>query len=308
LLLAWHEGCKYVPISALLALSVSVPAWAGGEGHERAADAILFLRPRDWISLIFCVIGLLYLVKSGLKYETRLRVLGLVFFAFGIFSALPLGTIASAMALHPSPLCVLTKPFLFLSSGYAVPGVFLTLLIFMGVLTVVGNKLFCGWSCPIGAVQELVHRIPLASRWKRGLPFRITNPVRILLFLLFLVLVFSRRFDMYDYVNPFEAFHWDFDPWMVGVLAVVLAGSLFLFRPFCYLVCPVGLLTWLLEHISIARVKRDRSRCDDCNLCVKQSPCPTVPAILEGRRSRPDCHACGICVEACPKDALKFGV
>ncbi len=299
---------KVVSIAALLVPVLVAPVWAGVEGHERSAETFLFLRPRDWISLALCGVGLLYLVQARLRYGTRLRILGLVFFAFGVFSALPLGRIASAMALHPSPLCVLTKPFLFLSAGYAVPVVFLTLLILMGLLTVIGNKLFCGWSCPIGAVQEIVHRIPLPKGWKRKLPFKMTHAVRILLFVFFLIVVFTSSADMYDYVNPFEALHWDFDPWMMGVLCVVLAGSLFLFRPFCYLVCPVGLLTWGLEHISVARVKLDRSSCDDCGLCEKQSPCPTVPAVLEGRRSRPDCHACGICIEACPKDALKFRV
>jgi len=306
--LAWQKQCKCLPVAVLLAFVLAVPAWAEGGDHGRPADAILFLRARDWISLIFCGVGLLYLVKSRLKYETRLRILGLVFFTFGIFSALPFGRIASAMALHPSPLCVISKPFLFLDAGYAVPSVFLTLLAFMGAVTVIGNKLFCGWSCPIGAIQEIVHRIPLPKRLKAKLSFKTTNTVRVLFFVLFLFIVFAFSADMYDYVNPFEALHWDFDIWMMGVLGVVLAASLFTYRPFCYLLCPVGLFTWGLEHISIFRVKMDRDACDDCNLCVKQSPCPTVPAILEGTRSRPDCHACGICIAACPKDALKFGV
>jgi polyferredoxin len=305
---AWQQGWVFIPLVVLLVFLLSATAWAEGDGHERAADVYLFLRPRDWISLAFCGIGLLCLIKSPLRYGTRLRILGLVFFAFGIFSALPFGRIASAMALHPSPLCVITKPFLFLDAGYAVPGVFLTLLVFMGIVTVIGNKVFCGWSCPIGAVQEIVHRIPLPKGWKPILPFRATNSLRILFFLLFLLVVFSRHMDLYDYVNPFEALHWDFEIWMTGVLGVVLAASFFLFRPFCYLLCPVGLLTWGLEHLSILRVKVNRDACDDCNLCVKESPCPTVPAILEGRKSRPDCHACGICMAACPKDALKFRV
>ena len=305
---AWQKRCKCLPMAVLPALVLAAPAWAEGGDHGQAADTFLFLRARDWISLIFCGVGLLYLVKSRLKYEARLRILGLVFFAFGIFSALPFGRIASAMALHPSPLCVISKPFLFLDAGYAVPAVFLTLLAFMGIVTVIGNKLFCGWSCPIGAIQEIVHRIPLPKRWKTKLPFKITQSVRTLFFVVFLAVVFSSSIDLYDYVNPFEALHWDFEIWMTGVLLVVLAAALFAYRPFCYLLCPVGLFTWGLEHISIFRVRVDRDVCDDCNLCVNQSPCPTVPAILEGRRSRPDCHACGICIAACPKDALKFRV
>jgi polyferredoxin len=308
LLLARQQGWGFIPLVLPLVFVLTATAWAEGDGHERAADVYLFLRARDWISLVFCGIGLLYLAKSPLRYGTRLRILGLVFFAFGIFSALPFGRIASAMALHPSPMCVITKPFLFLDAGYAVPGVFLTLLLFMGIVTVIGNKLFCGWSCPIGALQEIVHRIPLPRGLKKSLPFRPTNFVRIAFFLLFLIAVFSMSIDLYDYVNPFEALHWDLDVWMMGVLGVVLVASFFLFRPFCYLLCPVGLYTWGLEHVSILRVKVDRDACDDCNLCVKESPCPTVPAILEERKSRPDCHACGICMAACPKDALKFRV
>ena len=305
---ARQRGWVFIPLVVPLVFVLTATAWAEGDGHGRAVDVYMFLRPRDWISLAFCGIGLLYLVKSPLRYGTRLGILGLVFFAFGIFSALPFGRVASAMALHPSPMCVITKPFLFLDAGYAVPAVFLTLLLFMGTVTVLGNKIFCGWSCPIGAIQEIVHRIPLPKGLKKKLPFRATNFVRILFFLFFLMAAFSVSMDLYDYVNPFEALHWDFEVWMVGVLSVVLATALFAYRPFCYLLCPVGLFTWGLEHLSVLRVKVDRNTCDDCNLCVKKSPCPTVPAILEGKKSRPDCHACGICMAACPKDALKFGV
>jgi ferredoxin-type protein NapH len=66
------------------------------------------------------------------------------------------------------------------------------------------------------------------------------------------------------------------------------------------------LLTWLAEHISILRVRLDKEACTNCMICVKKSPCPTVPSILEGKKSRPDCHACGACIEACPENALKF--
>ena len=205
----------------------------------RGADADQFSRARDWISLLFCGIGLKYLVKSRLRYETRLRILGLVFFAFGIFSSsscLSAGlALPTASASQPHVRDLETVPFL--DAGYTVPGVFLTLLIFMGIVTVIGNKLFCGWSCPIGAVQEIVHRIPLPKGWKRKLPFKTANSVRAVN-LLFLIAVFSMSIDLYDYVNPFEALHWDFEIWMTGVLLVVLAAALFAYRPYCYFLRP----------------------------------------------------------------------
>ncbi len=306
--LKWSGTYWLAPIASLLLFLFAAPLWAEGnsEGNMHGLD-VLF-RPRDGVSLVFCALGFLYLVRSPRRYNTRMLLLGVAFFAFGVFSALPFGRLASAMALHPSPLCVITKPFLFLQAGYTIPLGFLTLLGFMGILTIVGNKLFCGWSCPIGAIQEIVNRIPLSQRFKRKLPFKATNCIRVLLFILFWVVAFSVSMDMYDYANPFEALHWNFEVYMITVLCVVLAASLFLYRPFCYCVCPAGLLTWGLEQASIVRVKVDQNACDHCQLCVQESPCPTVPAILKGKRSRPDCHACGICIEACPKEALAFRV
>jgi polyferredoxin len=297
-------GC--IPTTIALVLFFAGPVWAEGHSTGEAHAMDMFLRPRDWVALVFCAFGFLYLVKSRLRHNVRLFSLGLAFFTFGIFSALPCGKLASAMALHPSPLCTITKPFLFLQTGYAVPLGFIILLGFMGILTIIGNKLFCGWSCPIGAIQEIVHRIPLPRRFKRKLPFRASNSLRVLLFAIFLVIAFSLSRDMYDYVNPFEALHWDFELYMITVFCIVLAASFFMYRPFCYFICPAGLFTWGLEHISIVRVKVDKDACDGCQLCVKESPCPAVPAILKGKRSRPDCHACGICIAACPKHALEF--
>jgi polyferredoxin len=76
------------------------------------------------------------------------------------------------MGLHPSPVCAITKPFLFLSDGGGVPTIFLTILVFISVFSIAGNKVFCGWACPIGAVQELFNQIPLLKRLKVILPFR----------------------------------------------------------------------------------------------------------------------------------------
>ena len=92
----------------------------------------------------------------------------------------------------------------------------------------------------------------------------------------------------------------------VTVLLITLMASLFIFRPFCHVVCPIGLYTWLLEHFSLVKIKVNKHDCKDCNLCIKKSSCPTVQSVLEEKRSRPDCFACGRCIEACPEKALRF--
>ncbi len=92
------------------------------------------------------------------------------FVAFGVVGALPLGVVSRGMGLHPSPVCTLARPFQFIYNGKAIP---LGFFVFLGVITVfslAGNKLFCGWVCPLGALQEMIQRIPLARGSRKPSP------------------------------------------------------------------------------------------------------------------------------------------
>jgi polyferredoxin len=262
--------------------------------------------PRVWVGALFCIAGLVLLAKSWICHHLRLFFLVIIFFFFGILYILPLGSFTRGLSLHPSPLCLIEKPFIFLKAGRGVPIIFLSIVASILVLSIIGNKLFCGWVCPVGVLQEIIHRIPFPEHFKKKLPFKWTNMIRIAVFLLFLVLLFFAGFSIYGYLNPFEFFHFGFQLIAIVMLLVTLIASLFIFRPFCYFLCPLGLITWLAEHIAIVKVKVDGDKCTKCNICVEKSPCPTVPSILEGKKSRPDCHPCGRCIEVCPEKALRF--
>ena len=290
-------------------LMIVTPLWAFQDGGRRTLGFFDFWKlPRVWVSVLFSLAGLFLLVKSWLTRHVRFFAICIIFFVFGVLFLLPLGQFARGMSIHPSPMCVIEKPFLFLKAGRAIPIIFISIFTSVAVLTVVGNKLFCGWACPLGAVQEMMHRIPLPDRLKIKIPFRITNALRIALFILFLGFTFLAGISIYKYLNPFEFFHWGFGLIAIVVFCLTLLAALFVFRPFCYIVCPIGLFTWLIEHISFMKVRIDRDKCTDCRLCIKDSPCPTIPSILEGKKSRPDCHPCGRCIEACPENALRFWV
>ena len=280
----------------------------GGQGQPRKTPGFfqIWTLPRIWVSAVFCLIGLFLLSRYLVTQNLRLFALFIIAFVFGVLYVLPLGSFAKGMSMHPSPFCIIEKPFLFMQSGRAVPIIFLSILTSVLILSIIANKSFCGWVCPIGAMQEIVHRIPFTKKIK--LPFRITNGIRMVLFVLFVILVFTVGFSLYAYTNPFEFLHFGWEPLAIGLFAVVIVAALFIFRPFCYLVCPLGLFTWFAEHVSIFRVKLDKGKCTDCKKCIKESPCPTIPAILEGKGSRPDCHSCGRCIEVCPEKALAFRV
>jgi polyferredoxin len=233
-------------------------------------------------------------------------VLPVIFFTFGVLAVLPLGQFAAGMGLHPSPVCTVTKPFTFIDAGRSVPILFFAVLAAITVFSIAGNKLFCGWVCPIGAIQELFHSIPVPRRMKIKLPFKVTNWIRVLAFLGFAPLVFILGKSIYDYINPFHALHWSFVLLDMLVLSAVLIASVFIFRPYCYVLCPMGLYTWIFEHISIMRIRVNQELCTKCGNCLMTTPCPAMPAIVDGKKSHPDCHACGDCLDKCAEGAITF--
>jgi len=264
-----------------------------------------FTLPKVWLFFAFCLIALVLLVRGLVTKKTRMIGLGLTLFTFGILSALPLGAFVQKFAMHPSPVCMIEKPLIFLSRGKAIPLFFISMLLSVIVLSIIGNKLFCGWVCPLGAFQELLHKIPVS---KIRVPFKLSNIIRVVFFAAFVIVLLTAGISLLEYVSGFEFFHFNWGLLGIIVIVIIAAASLFIFRPFCYFLCPLGLLTWLAEHIAIFRVYKKDIDCGSCRICIEKSPCPSVEAIVDGAKSRPDCHACGECLKYCPSGKLQFTV
>ena len=243
------------------------------------------------------LLGLILLKSVKINQNTRTILMFFVFVLFGVFVIMG----------EPSPLRSVIDSLTSILTGIVIPYKKLTMLLFIIGLSIIGSKLFCGWVCPVGALQEIVNKIPVPFKTK--LPFKITNSIRASLFIISLIMVLTIGYDLFTYqsiLNPFELFEWEFGLVLAFLIGVVLIASLFVYRPYCYLICPVGLITWLLEYVSIFRVQVDRNKCNDCNICISKSPCPAIKSILKSDIVRPDCYSCGICIEACPNDALEF--
>lgn len=306
----------YLPVFciALSMILICVPVMAegggggdgsgmGGGGRTTDLSSISsgLLSPQFILGGLVALAGLILLRTTKINWNIRTLLMCAVFVLFGVL-----------VIMHqPSPLRAVVDPVTALMTGSAITLKKTTALFFIGGLSVIGAKLFCGWVCPFGALQEIVNRIPAPSGKKIKLPFNISNGIRISIFVISLIMVLATGTDLYTYhniLNPFELFDWHFELVLAVLVGAVLVASVFVYRPFCYLVCPVGLLTWLLEHMSIFRVRLDRGKCNDCNKCIQMSPCPSVKAIVDGDKMRPDCYACGVCIDACPTDALAFGI
>lgn len=295
-----------------------------------AAQAAGSQKPPTYFSYLFqpklivmLVLGLLafWLLKTS-KMNTKIKVPFLLFttLLFGLVGNIGVKPF-SYFLMHPSPICASVKPFLF---GLRIP--FLATISVIFFLTLIGPKLFCGWVCPVGAIQELIAMWADKLNIKRVKnSFTITQTIRLALFLIFIFFSVTAVFtftssgkvfplNIYDYLNAFhglelqlQATFWDnvfhFLPFL---LTIILAFKFY--RPFCHYVCPVGLYTHFLEQIALYRITLKKSACTDCGTCEEKSPCAAIPEILKEANLRPDCFGCNICLENCSDKALSVAI
>jgi polyferredoxin len=184
-------------------------------------------------------------------------------------------------------------------------------LLFVG-LAIIGNKIICGWACPLGALQELIYSIPGVEKLPKLRPrFVITNSIRAVLIALMIVVpvgsVGGRHAVTYKFLNAFNLF--DLRVPVFTVLLIIAATvilSPFLYRPFCRFICPFGLVSWLAERISIFRVRVDHKLCTRCGACISACPLGAAKGIVEGKAFHEDCFSCARCLNKCPVDAIRY--
>jgi len=185
--------------------------------------------------------------------------------------------------------------------------------LFFIMLAIVGNKLVCGWACPFGALQELLYSLPMLNRLKRWkVPFFVSNPIRGGFFLLVLLLLFgivggTKELVVYHFVNPFNLFDLSFETLSILLTVLIVSGlSPVVYRPFCQFICPFGFVSWLVERFSLAGVRIDPARCNQCGACSQVCPSGAAEHMISGKRLRADCYSCARCMNVCPQEALSY--
>jgi len=283
--------------------------------HHLAGHRESTLKYYLFVALV--LFGLVFLVRLGRPDDSPVAERGTWYPRWPYIAVLIMAVALCGFALgkSPNPMEATVKVFKSFVGLYPSVAEKLVLLLFFAALAVIGNKLICGWACPFGALQELAFSLPILTRLKkRKIPFAASNTMRCALFVVMLLLLFgivgSRRgFVVYHFVNPFNLFNLDIESASIGItVAMALALSLGAYRPFCQFICPFGLLSWLLERVSLFRVRIDRQRCVNCGACIRACPLHAAKGRVAGRRFPADCFSCGRCLDVCPEDAIGYGI
>lgn len=200
------------------------------------------------------------------------------------------------------------------------------MLVLFGLLA---GRLFCGYACPFGFLQELLHKLPGRKFVIRGQRHKLLSRVKYFVLLvpvLLLPVLFANSFGMKTpyfcaYFCPAGTLEAGLPlmlakaslrqvagplfAWKVGLLLGFVGVSILIYRFFCKYFCPLGALLGCFNPFSFYRLNWDADLCTKCGHCEKVCPMGVDPSVSP---NHPDCIRCGDCLVGCPEGALGHSI
>ncbi len=195
-------------------------------------------------------------------------------------------------------------------------------LILLGVLL---GRFICGFLCPFGWFQELLHKITTQKISTKKLKPLTYIKYAVLLFLVVLMpMLITNDVGMGDpffckYLCPQGVLEGAIPlaavnsgiraalgllfSWKLGILITVIMLSVLFYRPFCKWLCPLGAFYALLNKVSLFGMKVDKHKCVSCGKCAKACK---MDVDVTKAPDHTECIRCGMCVRACPTKAVSF--
>jgi NosR/NirI family nitrous oxide reductase transcriptional regulator len=179
-----------------------------------------------------------------------------------------------------------------------------------------GRGMFCGWLCPYGALSEITHKIGRAvglKRFQRKLPQWLHDKLKWVKYGVFVGLLAVSFYSMplAEKLAEIEPFKTTF---LVGVLnrswpfvtfwCLLLAAALFIERPFCKYLCPLGASLAIPSTFRWWGLKR-KQECGPCTACSVGCEAQAIDP-KSGKIDQRECLLCLDCMvmyyddHACP--------
>jgi ferredoxin-type protein NapH len=199
-------------------------------------------------------------------------------------------------------------------AGYGmIPFLLLGTILLIGVFL---GRLLCGWVCPMGLLQDLLHKIPgkkiSLPDWTRYIKYVLLGVTVILL----PFLMGGETLWSFCRMCPVSAMQATIPGLISGsgvlptrtviklvVLVLVLLLAVVSKRSYCRVFCPIGAMMAPFNRYSFLSV-RPVSGCFACKKCNKICPteCNPAPAMIAGKSPslNPECVTCYACRERCP--------
>lgn len=190
------------------------------------------------------------------------------------------------------------------------------------------GRLVCGFLCPFGLVQDLLHKIPTR---KFRVPRHVDRALRLLKYVVLFGMVVGLSLLVTTEAGVTPPFFCEFlcpagtlgagiplllanedlravagalFDWKLLVLVAILVAAVLVPRPFCRYLCPLGALYGLFNRFSFYRMGVDEGRCVGCGACDRACP---MRVEARANPNSPECIRCGVCRKACPTGAIAAG-
>ncbi len=168
------------------------------------------------------------------------------------------------------------------------------------------GRVWCGWICHLGAFQEFLYRPNRFRFLKSQTAQKSLKTVQYLLFAALMIQLFITKSNLFIHYDPFKvafnmtSFH------VVGwiLLGFLLLMSLFIYRPFCRGVCPVGLVLGWVTRLPHASKLHAQENCTSCGICSRG--CNSQAIDKKATFNSQECILCGDCLDKCKNETICF--